>query len=63
MNRTTKNPLKRIYHWTLSLAQRKSASYWLAGISFAEASFFTIPQDVLLIPLCLGALKKALKFT
>ena len=46
----------------LSLAERKSAGRWLATLSFAEASFFPIPPDVLLIPLCLGALRKALKF-
>ncbi len=62
MSHSTRNPLREIYDWTLSLAEKKSASAWLAGISFAEASFFPIPPDVLLIPLCLGALKKALRF-
>lgn len=57
-----RNPLRRIYDWTLSLAERKRASAWLALLSFAEASFFPIPPDVLLIPLCLGAIRKALKF-
>ena len=56
------NPIRRLYDWTLSLAERRTASAWLAGISFAEASFFPIPPDVLLIPLCLGAVRKALKF-
>jgi membrane protein YqaA with SNARE-associated domain len=56
------NFLRRVYDWTLTLAERKSAGGWLAAISFAEASFFPIPPDVLLIPLCLGALRKALKF-
>ena len=56
------NPLRRTYEWMLSLAKRKSATTWLALLSFAEASFFPIPPDVLLIPLCLGALKRALKF-
>ena len=56
------NPLRRTYDWMLSLAKRKSATTWLALLSFAEASFFPIPPDVLLIPLCLGALKRALKF-
>lgn len=59
---SSSNPLRRTYDWMLSLAQRKSATAWLALISFAEASFFPIPPDVLLIPLCLGALKRALKF-
>ena len=35
---------------------------WLALISFAEASFFPIPPDILLLPLCLGNLKKAFSF-
>ena len=59
---TKPNLIRRLYDWTLSLAERKSAPSWLAGLSFAEASFFPIPPDVLLIPLCLGAVRKALKF-
>ncbi len=46
----------------MSLAKKKSASGWLGAISFAEASFFPIPPDILLIPLCLGAIRKALFF-
>ena len=57
-----KNPIRQIYDWTLSLAKKKTSSAWLAVLSFAEASFFPIPPDVLLIPLCLGALRKAVYF-
>ena len=57
-----KNPIRKIYDWTLSLAKKKTSSGWLAVLSFAEASFFPIPPDVLLIPLCLGALRKAVYF-
>lgn len=56
------NPIRKTYDWTLSLAKKKSASGWLGAISFAEASFFPIPPDILLIPLCLGAIRKALFF-
>jgi membrane protein YqaA with SNARE-associated domain len=56
------NPLRRIYDWTLSLAERKLSGLWLGLLSFAEASFFPIPPDVLLIPLCLGSLRKAFTF-
>lgn len=56
------NLFRRVYDWTLALAEKRTAGGWLAAISFAEASFFPIPPDVLLIPLCLGALRKALKF-
>ena len=58
----TGNPLRQIYNWTLSLAERKFSGLWLGLLSFAEASFFPIPPDVLLIPLCLGKMKKAFKF-
>ena len=62
MKTKSRNPLRRIYDWTLSLAERKTSSWWLGLISFSEASFFPIPPDVLLIPLCLGAIRRALKF-
>ena len=58
----TKNPIRKIYNWTLSLAERKFSGLWLGLLSFAEASFFPIPPDVLLIPLCLGKMKNAFKF-
>ena len=58
----TRNPLRRLYDWVLSLAERRHAGSWLGGLSFAEASFFPIPPDVLLIPLCLGSAKRAVKF-
>ena len=58
----TKNPIRKIYNWTLSLAERKFSGLWLGLLSFAEASFFPIPPDVLLIPLCLGKMKKAFQF-
>ena len=56
------NLLRRVYDWMLSLAERKLSGLWLGIISFAEASFFPIPPDILLIPLCLGSLKKAFSF-
>ena len=62
MTKKKTNPLRRIYEWTLSLAERKLSGLWLALISFAEASFFPIPPDILLLPLCLGNLKKAFSF-
>ncbi len=56
------NPIRKVYDWTLSLAKKKTSGIWLAFLSFAEASFFPIPPDILLIPLCLGALRKAIYF-
>ena len=37
--------LHRLYVHTLALAASPRATWWLAGIAFAEASFFPIPPD------------------
>ncbi|MBS0562727.1 MAG: DedA family protein [Proteobacteria bacterium] len=46
--------LRRLYEWTLALSASPRAAWWLAGVAFAEASFFPIPPDVLLIPMILA---------
>lgn len=46
--------LKHLYDRTLALAGHPRAPLWLAIISFAESSFFPIPPDVLLLPMCLA---------
>jgi membrane protein YqaA with SNARE-associated domain len=43
--------LKRLYDWTLSLAARPSAEWWLAFIAFVESSIFVIPAEVLFVPM------------
>ena len=43
--------LRKLYDWVLGLAEKPSVPKVLAEISFAEASFFPIPPDVLLIPI------------
>lgn len=51
--------LKRLYHWMLDRAASKKAVPSLATVSFAESSFFPIPPDVMLIPMCLARPEKA----
>jgi hypothetical protein len=46
--------LRRLYDWTLSLAARKSAEWWLAFIAFVESSVFLVPADVLYLPMALA---------
>jgi membrane protein YqaA with SNARE-associated domain len=58
----TRNPIRRLYHWVLSLSEKKSGAWALFILAFAESSFFPIPPDVLLIALALGTRKKAFKF-
>jgi len=50
--------LRALYNWTLSWAEKPSALGALMAFSFAESSFFPIPPDVLLLPLCLSRPKK-----
>ena len=54
--------IRKLYDWVLSWAEKPTGVRALCGISFAEASFFPIPPDVLLIPLCLSKRNKALYF-
>ena len=56
------NSIRKLYDWVLSWANKPSGVRALCGISLAEASFFPIPPDVLLIPLCLSKRNKALYF-
>lgn len=54
--------IKRLYDYVLSWAERKHAPTALSVISFAEASFFPIPPDPLLVALCLGKPRRSLWF-
>lgn len=53
---------RRLYDWVIHWAYTPYALPALILISFAESSFFPIPPDVLLIPLCLGNPKRAMRF-
>ncbi len=46
--------LRRLYDWTLHLADTPHALWALAAISFIESSVFPIPPDALLIPMVLA---------
>ena len=54
--------LKRLYDWTLSLAARKSAEWWLGFIAFVESSVFLIPADVLFVPMALSRPERAYRY-
>lgn len=45
--------LRKMYDWVMGLAGSKHATPALFAISFAEASFFPIPPDVMLAPMVL----------
>lgn len=54
--------LRRLYDWTLSLAARKSAEWWLAIIAFVESSVFLVPADVLYLPMALARPERAYRY-
>lgn len=54
--------LRRLYDWTLSLAARKSAEWWLAVIAFVESSVFLVPADVLYLPMALSRPDRAYRY-
>lgn len=55
--------LKPLYDRVLRLTARKDAAWWMAGISFAESSFFPLPPDIMLVPMCLAEPKKLWRYT
>jgi membrane protein YqaA with SNARE-associated domain len=46
--------LRRLYDATLALAERPRAPWALGVVSFVESSFFPIPPDAMIIPMCLA---------
>jgi membrane protein YqaA with SNARE-associated domain len=52
----------RLYDRVLSWAGHPHAQRYLAGLSFAESSFFPVPPDVLLAPMCLADRARAWRF-
>jgi membrane protein YqaA with SNARE-associated domain len=55
----SRNPLRRLYRWTLHWSSTRPALAALIGISFFESSFFPIPPDLLLMPMCFADRAKA----
>lgn len=51
-----------LYRRTMEWSRHPKAPWFLGGLSFAESSFFPIPPDVMLAPMCLASPKKAWGF-
>jgi membrane protein YqaA with SNARE-associated domain len=52
----------RLYGWTMDQAAGRHAVPALSAVSFAESSFFPIPPDVMLVPMCLADRARAFYF-
>lgn len=57
-----KGPIRALYDWCIKWSRTKYAIPALFGMSFAEASFFPIPPDVLLLAMSFAQPKKAFKY-
>lgn len=51
--------IKRLYQWTLSLAEHPHALWALFVVAFVESSFFPIPPDILMIPMIIARPRRA----
>lgn len=51
-----------LYERVLDWSRHRHAERYLAGLSFAESSFFPIPPDVMLAPMCLAERKRAWRY-
>lgn len=54
--------IKRLYDWGLSWSESRWGWLALFILALCESSWFPIPPDILLIALCLGAVKKSFRF-
>ena len=52
----------RMLDMVMGWAEHRHASYYLAGLSFAESSFFPVPPDVMLAPMTLAKPERAWQF-
>jgi membrane protein YqaA with SNARE-associated domain len=53
---------RSLYDWVLSWGESRHGTTALFFLSLAEASFFPIPPDALLIALCMGAWRRWFRF-
>lgn len=51
--------IKRLYEWTLGLAQHRHALWALAFVAFVESSVFPIPPDIIMIPMIIAQPRRA----
>lgn len=51
--------IRRLYDWTIAMADHPRALWVLAAVAFIESSVFPIPPDVLMIPMILARPSRA----
>lgn len=61
-SRFWRHPIRWLYQWVLSWAKSPFGAWALFALAFAEASFFPIPPDVLLIGLGISIPTKSFRY-
>lgn len=51
--------LSSLYDRVLNWSRHPHGPWYLAGVSFAESSFFPVPPDVMLAPMCMAQRQRA----
>jgi len=54
--------IRKTYNWCINIASHPKASLMLGGLAFAESSFFPVPPDITLIPMCIARRDKAFMY-
>lgn len=54
--------LRKLYDWVFAQARKPYAERTMAAVSFAEASFFPVPPDVMLAPMILSRPDRAYRY-
>jgi membrane protein YqaA with SNARE-associated domain len=57
-----KGPLGAMYNWVMRLAAGKHAEPALYVVAFTESSFFPIPPDVMLAPMCFARPERWMRY-
>ena len=52
----------RLYDQVIAWSAHRRAPAYLSVLSFTESSFFPVPPDVMMIPMCLAKVKKAWRY-
>ncbi len=53
---------RKLYDWMLKISAGRHAESGLAGVSFCCSIFFPLPQDIMLVPMCLAKPKSAFRY-
>lgn len=59
---TRPNIIRRLYDWVLRWAEHRHAQWALFAMAFAEASFFPVPPDLLLMAMCVARPRRSWRF-